>query len=61
MRPISREAGMTDETARDYRATPLQGFELAAVASAWRGGSIRRLERIVEQLVEVRERERSLQ
>lgn len=42
-------------------ATPLEGFELAAVASAWSGGSIRRLERIVEQLVEVREHERPLQ
>lgn len=42
-------------------ATPLEGFELAAITSAWPGGSIRRLERIIEQLVEVRERERSLQ
>ena len=42
-------------------ATPLEGFELAAIAAAWRGGSIRRLERIVEQLVDVRERERPMQ
>ncbi|MEP9373584.1 AAA family ATPase [Mesorhizobium sp. KR1-2] len=42
-------------------ATPLEGFELAAIAAAWRGGSIRRLERMLEQLVAVRERERSLQ
>src|SRR5690606_13655569 len=38
-------------------ATPLEGFELAAVASGWSGGSIRRLERIIERLVEVREHE----
>lgn len=42
-------------------ATALEGFELAAAASAWSGGSIRTLERIVEQLVEARERERPLQ
>lgn len=42
-------------------ATALEGFELDAVASAWGGGSIRKLERIVEQLVEARERERPLQ
>lgn len=42
-------------------ATPLEAFELAAIASIWSGGSIRRLERIIEQLVEVRERERPLQ
>lgn len=42
-------------------ATALEGFELTEVASAWTGGSIRRLERIIEQLVEVRERERPIQ
>ncbi|MCO5081600.1 MAG: AAA family ATPase [Rhizobiaceae bacterium] len=42
-------------------ATALEGFELDAAASAWGGGSIRTLERIVEQLVEARERERPLQ
>ncbi len=42
-------------------ATPLEGFELEAAASVWSGGSIRTLERIVEQLVEARERERPLQ
>jgi len=42
-------------------ATALEGFELDAAASAWSGGSIRTLERIVEQLVEARERERPLQ
>lgn len=37
-------------------AMPLEGFELAALASNWPGGSIRKLERIVEKLVEARER-----
>lgn len=42
-------------------ATQLEGFELDAIATAWSGGSIRRLERIIEQLVDFREQERSLQ
>lgn len=42
-------------------ATPLEAFELAALSAAWRGGSIRKLERLVEVLVEGRERERSRQ
>jgi hypothetical protein len=42
-------------------ATPLEGFELDAAASAWGGGSMRKLERIVEELVKARERERPLQ
>ena len=42
-------------------ATPLEGFELDAMASAWGGGSIRKLERIVGQLIEIRERRRPLQ
>lgn len=42
-------------------ATPLEGFELEAITAVWSGGSIRRLERIVEQLVDVREEERSAQ
>ncbi|MEQ8297418.1 MAG: AAA family ATPase [Nitratireductor sp.] len=47
------------ELGHDVRwATPLEGFELDAIASTWGGGSIRRLERIIEQLVEVREWER---
>ncbi|WP_312795966.1 hypothetical protein [Tianweitania sp.] len=39
--------------------TPIEAFELEAVASAWGGGSIRRLQRIIEQLIEFREGERS--
>ncbi|TIP49800.1 MAG: AAA family ATPase [Mesorhizobium sp.] len=42
-------------------ATPLEGFELEALSDAWRGGSIRKLERLVEVLIEGRERERSRQ
>ena len=37
-------------------ATPLEGFEIAALASNWPGGSIRKLERLVEMLFEARER-----
>ncbi|WP_161633508.1 AAA family ATPase [Mesorhizobium erdmanii] len=45
------------EAGHDPRwATPLEGFELAALASNWPGGSIRKLERLVEKLVEARER-----
>jgi hypothetical protein len=39
-------------------ATPLEQFELAALADHWRGGSIRRLQQLVETLVEARERHR---
>jgi len=45
------------EAGHDPRwGTPLEGFELAALASNWPGGSIRKLERLVEKLVEARER-----
>ncbi|MBY5505319.1 AAA family ATPase [Rhizobium leguminosarum] len=50
------------EAGHDPRwATPLEGFELDALASAWTGGSLRRLERLVEVLREARERARRLQ
>ncbi|MEY9582730.1 AAA family ATPase [Sinorhizobium fredii] len=50
------------ETGHDPRwATPLEGFELDALASVWTGGSIRRLERLVEGLREARERARRQQ
>jgi hypothetical protein len=39
-------------------ATPLEQFELAALADHWRGGSIRRLQQLMETLVEARERHR---
>lgn len=42
-------------------ATPLEGFELDALASVWTGGSLRRLERLVEGLREARERARRQQ
>ncbi len=42
-------------------ATPLEGYELEALARAWPGGSIRKLERLVETLVEARERHREPQ
>jgi hypothetical protein len=42
-------------------ATPLEGYEIEALARAWRGGSIRKLERLVEILVETRERHREPQ
>ncbi|MCA0058511.1 MULTISPECIES: AAA family ATPase [unclassified Mesorhizobium] len=45
------------EAGHDPRwGTPLEGFELAALASNWPGGSIRKLERFVGKLVEARER-----
>ncbi|MER9371166.1 AAA family ATPase [Mesorhizobium sp. M0491] len=45
------------EAGHDLRwAMPLEGFELAALASNWPGGSVRKLERLVEKLVEARER-----
>jgi hypothetical protein len=50
------------ETGHDLRwATPLEGFELDALASVWRGGSIRRLVRLVEGLRAARERTRPQQ
>ncbi|MDK1389978.1 AAA family ATPase [Sinorhizobium sp. 8-89] len=42
-------------------ATPIEGFELDALASVWTGGSIRTLERLVEGLREARERGRRRQ
>lgn len=42
-------------------ATPLEGFELDALAKVWTGGSIRRLERVVEGLRKAREQTRRQQ
>jgi hypothetical protein len=42
-------------------ATPLEQFERAALVDHWRGGSIRRLQQLVETLVEARERHRPRQ
>jgi hypothetical protein len=42
-------------------ATPLEQFELTALAGHWRGGSIRKLQQLVETLVEARERYRARQ
>ncbi|MBN9079701.1 MAG: AAA family ATPase [Rhizobiales bacterium] len=42
-------------------ATPLEQFELTALADHWRGGSIRGLQQLVETLVEARERHRVMQ
>ncbi|MFK0339042.1 AAA family ATPase [Agrobacterium deltaense] len=42
-------------------ATPLEGFELDALAKVWTGGSIRRLERVVEGLRKAREQARRQQ
>jgi hypothetical protein len=42
-------------------ATPLEGYEIEALSRAWTGGSIRKLERLVELLVETRERHREPQ
>jgi hypothetical protein len=42
-------------------ATSLEQFELAALADLWRGGSIRKLQHLVETLVEARERHRARQ
>lgn len=39
-------------------ATPLQEYELDALSSVWRGGSIRKLERLVEVLIQAREQGR---
>lgn len=50
------------EAGHDPRwATPLEGFELDALAKVWTGGSLRRLERLVEGLRHARERARRLQ
>ncbi|TCM55659.1 ATPase family protein associated with various cellular activities (AAA) [Rhizobium sp. PP-F2F-G48] len=47
------------EAGHDPRwATPLEQFELDALADVWTGGSLRRLERLVEGLREARERAR---
>lgn len=42
-------------------AKPLEGFELDALAKVWTGGSIRRLERVVEGLRKAREQARRQQ
>lgn len=50
------------DTGHDRRwAAPLQDFEIEALRTAWPGGSIRKLERFVEALVEARERNRPRQ
>ncbi len=55
-------ARLYEQLGHDRRwAMPLEGDELEAVASTWGGGSVRRLERILEHLVEVRERQRQPQ
>lgn len=42
-------------------ATPLEGYEIEALLRAWQGGSIRKVMRLVETLVETRERHREPQ
>jgi hypothetical protein len=42
-------------------ATPLEGYEIEVLVRAWRGGSIRKVERLVEMLIETRERHREPQ
>lgn len=42
-------------------ATPLEGYEIEALVGAWKGGSIRKVVRLVETLVETRERHREPQ
>lgn len=42
-------------------ATPLEKFEIEALSENWGGGSIRRLERLIEMLVEAREHHRPRQ
>lgn len=42
-------------------ATPLEGYEIEALIGAWKGGSIRKVMRLVETLVETRERHREPQ
>ncbi|OLP44558.1 hypothetical protein BJF95_08590 [Rhizobium oryziradicis] len=50
------------QTGYDPRwATPLEGFELDALAKVWAGGSIRKLERVVEGLRKAREQARQQQ
>lgn len=50
------------EAGHDRRwAAPLDEQELVALADAWGGGSIRRLERLVEGLIDIRERQRPRQ
>ncbi|MHA6642604.1 hypothetical protein [Mesorhizobium sp. A623] len=50
------------ETGHDRRwAPPLQDFEIEALKKSWPGGSIRKLERFIEALVEARERNRPRQ
>jgi hypothetical protein len=45
------------DTGHDPRwATPLEPDEYAALAEHWQGGSIRKLERLMEALVEARKR-----
>lgn len=47
------------ESGYDRRwAIPLEGYEIASLTQAWQGGSIRRLQRLVEVLFEVREQRR---
>lgn len=48
------------ESGHDPRwATPLEAFEIEALQANWPGGSIRRLERLVEGLIATRERHRA--
>ncbi|MDX8465651.1 AAA family ATPase [Mesorhizobium sp. VK23B] len=42
-------------------ATPLEQYELAALGEHWRGGSIRKLQQLLEALVDARERHRPRQ
>jgi hypothetical protein len=50
------------EQGHDSRwATPLEGYEIEALVRAWKGGSIRKVVRLVEMLVETRERHREPQ
>lgn len=50
------------ELGHDARwATPLEGFELDELQSAWPGGSLRKLERLIEGLAEAREHGRRRQ
>jgi hypothetical protein len=42
-------------------ATPLEPYEMAALEEHWRGGSIRKLQQLLEALVETRERHRPRQ
>jgi hypothetical protein len=42
-------------------ATPLEPYEMTALGEHWRGGSIRKLQQLLEALIEARERHRSRQ